>query len=61
MDWGKVIVTVINALGTLGETGAHYVLDGLESFVTSTATPVDNTLFYKVVSYVQSWQPKKNG
>ena len=57
----KIIVTVVNALGTLGEKYSHLVLDGLEAFVTNSKTPVDNTLFYKVVTYIQSWKPKKNG
>lgn len=55
---GTIIVGVINALGSFGEKGIHYVLDGLEEFVTKSETPVDNSLFYKVVSYIQSWKPK---
>jgi len=55
---GNIIVTIINALGAFGEQGVHYVLDGLETFVTNSKTPVDNALFYKVVSYIQSWKPK---
>ena len=54
----NIIVTVINALGVLGEKGIHFVLDNLEAFVTKSATAVDNTLFYKVVKYVKSWTPK---
>lgn len=55
---GNIIVGVVNALGAFGEKGIHYVLDGLEQFVTDSKTPVDNALFYKVVKYVQSWKPK---
>ena len=55
---GKVIVGVINALGAFGEKYCHLILDGLEAYVIKTDTPVDNSLFYKVVGYVQSWKPK---
>lgn len=55
---GNIIVGVINALGAFGEKGIHFVLDGIEDFVTKSETPVDNSLFYKVVVYIQSWKPK---
>lgn len=61
MDVGKIIVTVVNALGTLGQKYSHLLLDALETFVTDSKTPVDNALFYKTVTYVQSWKPKKLG
>ncbi len=54
----KIILIVITALGTLGETYAHKALDALEVWVTKSETELDNTLFYKVVTYVKSWQPK---
>ena len=57
----KIILVVITALGTLGEKYAHVVLDALEAFVTKSETPVDNALFYKVVTYIKSWQPKNGG
>ena len=55
----KIVVAIINGLGTLGSKYTHRMLDALETFVTNSATPVDNSLFYKVVSYIQSWKPKK--
>ena len=55
---GSLIVGVINALGAFGEKYCHMLLNALETYVTDSKTPVDNTLFYKVVSYVQSWKPK---
>lgn len=54
----KIIITIVNALGTLGEKYAHIAFDAVEAFVIKSDTPVDNALFYKVVSYVQSWTPK---
>lgn len=54
----KIIIIIINALGVLGEKGVHFVLDRLETFVTASTTAVDNSLFYKVVKYIQSWTPK---
>jgi len=54
----NIIVTLINALGVLGEKGTHFVLSRLEDFVTNSATPVDNNIFYKVIKYIQSWTPK---
>jgi len=57
----KIIITIINALGTLGEKYAHLLLDGLESFVTKSETPVDNAVFYRAVGYIQSWKPKNAG
>ena len=58
MDIGKIVVTVINALGAFGEKYIHIALDALEAFVTKSETPVDNSLFYKVVAAIQSWKPK---
>ena len=54
----KIILIVIEALGTLGETFAHKALDGMEAWVTKSETEVDNSLFYKVVTYIKSWEPK---
>jgi len=54
----KILVTIINALGVLGEKGTHYVLNGIEAFVTKSTTEVDNTLFYKVITWIQAWTPK---
>ena len=54
----NVILVIINALGALGEKGVHWVLDGLERIVIASKGLIDNAVFYKVVSYVQSWKPK---
>jgi len=54
----NVILVIINALGALGEKGVHWVLDAIERFVISSKGLIDNAVFYKVVSYVQSWKPK---
>jgi len=54
----NIIIVVINALGALGEKGVHWLLNGIETFVVNSPTLVDNELFYKVVTYVKSWQPK---
>ena len=58
MNIANIIVTVINSLGTLSKKYLHLGLDALEEFVTRTETPVDNSVFYKVVAAVQSWKPK---
>ena len=57
----KIILVILNALGTMGETWAHKAFDALEAFVTSSTTEVDNTVFYKAVGYIKSWQPKNGG
>ena len=57
----NIFVTVINALGVLGEKGVHFALDNIEVFVIKSTTAVDNALFYKVVTYIKSWQPKNGG
>ena len=54
----KIILIIITALGTLGETYAHKAFDALEEWVTKSETQVDNALFYKLIAYVQSWEPK---
>jgi len=54
----KIILIIIAALGTLGETYAHKALDAFEAWVTKSETQVDNSLFYKAVQYVKSWTPK---
>ena len=59
MNIGNIIVTVINSLGALSTKYIHIMLDALEDFVTNSKTPVDNSIFYKVITAVQSWKPKK--
>ena len=52
----KIVLVIINALGTMGESWAHKALDGLEEW--ARASEIANAVFYKAVGYVQSWQPK---
>lgn len=54
----KIILIIIAALGTLGQTYAHKALDAFEAWVTKTTTEVDNSIFYKAVKYIKSWEPK---
>ena len=54
----NIILIIIKALGVLGEKGTHFVLDKIEDFVILSKTLIDNEVFYKVVTYIQSWQPK---
>ena len=54
----KIILIIIAALGALGETYAHKGLDAFEAWITKTTTLIDNGLFYNVVKYVKSWEPK---
>ena len=54
----KIILVIINALGTMGQTWAHKAFDAVEAFVTRSTTQVDNAVFYKAVGYLQSWTPK---
>lgn len=53
-----IIITVLNALGVLGEKGVHYVLDLIETKIVDTSTEIDNAVFYKVLAYVKSYEPK---
>ena len=52
----KIILVIINALGTMGQTWAHKALDGLEEW--ARASEIANAVFYKAVGYIQSWKPK---
>ena len=52
-----IIVTVLNALGALGEKGVHYVLGLIETKVVASSTEIDNSVFYKVLSAVKSYEP----
>ena len=54
----NVILVIINALGALGEKGVHWVLNGIEQIVKNSPNLIDNEVFYKVVVYIKSWQPK---
>ena len=54
----KIILIIITALGTLGETYAHKAFDALEAWCIKSETEIDNTVFYKAMSYAKSWTPK---
>lgn len=54
----KIILIILTALGTMGEKYAHMALDALEAFCIKTTTMIDNSIFYKAISYIKSWQPK---
>jgi hypothetical protein len=54
----KIILIIITALGSLGEAWSHKALDAFEAWVTNSKTLVDNSLFYKAVKYIKSWEPK---
>jgi len=52
----NIILIVLKALGSLGETGVHWVLRKIEAFVTLSTTEIDNSIFYKVINYIKSYQ-----
>ena len=54
----NIILIIIRALGVLGETGVHWLLDKIEVAVIASTNLVDNELFYKAVTYIKSWEPK---
>lgn len=54
----NIILIIIRALGVLGEKGVHFVLDAIENFIIASANLVDNELFYKVIAYIKTWEPK---
>ena len=54
----KIILIIITALGSLGATYAHKALDALEAWVTKSETEIDNSIFYKAIKYIKSWEPK---
>lgn len=54
----KIILIILTALGSLGETYAHILLNALEAFCIKTTTMIDNSVFYKAIKYIKSWEPK---
>ena len=54
----NIIIIIIKALGVLGQTGVHWLLDKIEDAVIASGTLIDNELFYKAITYIQSWEPK---
>ena len=54
----NVIITILKALGALGETGVHWLLGIIETKVVASSTEIDDTVFYKVVQYVKSYEFK---
>ena len=53
-----IIITVLNALGALGEKGVHYILELVETKVVASSTEIDNSVFYKVLAAVKTYEPK---
>ena len=54
----KIIITVLNALGALGETGIHWLLGVIEDKVVASSTEIDNAVFYKVINGIKTYQFK---
>ena len=54
----KIILIIIKALGVLGEQGTHWVLNKIEAFVTLSTTEIDNEVFYNVLAWVKTYEPK---
>lgn len=53
-----IIITILKALGILGEKGVHYVLELIETKVVESSTEIDNEVFYQVLDAVKSYEPK---
>ena len=54
----NIILIIIKALGVLGQTGVHWLLDKIEDAVIASGTLIDNELFYKAVTYIKYWETK---
>jgi len=54
----KIILIVLKALGSLGETGIHYVLELIETKIVASSTEIDNEVFYTVLNGIKSYNPK---
>jgi len=52
----NTIIIVLNALGALGERGVHYVLGLIETRIVASSTEIDNSIFYKVINAVKSYE-----
>jgi len=57
----KIILIVLKALGSLGETGIHYVLGLIETKIVATSTEIDDEVFYRVLNGIKSYEPKNVG
>ncbi len=54
----NIIITIIKALGSLGEQGVHYVLELIETKIVATSSEIDNEIFYRVLNAIKSYEPK---
>lgn len=54
----NIILIVLKALGALGETGVHYVLEMIETKIVDSSTEIDNEVFYAVLNGIKSYEPK---
>jgi len=54
----NIIIIILKALGSLGEKGVHWFLELIETKVVETSTEIDNEVFYRVLEYVKSYEPK---
>lgn len=54
----NIIIIILKALGALGEKGVHWFLELIETKVVDSSTEIDNEVFYKVLTYVKSYEPK---
>jgi len=54
----KIILTIIRALGTMGETGVHWFLGWVEDVCANTPNLIDNELFYKALAWIKTYEPK---
>ena len=54
----NIILIVLKALGSLGETGVHYVLEFIETKIVASSTEIDNEVFYAVLNGIKSYTPK---
>ena len=54
----NIILIVLKALGALGETGVHYVLEMVETKIVDSSTEIDNEVFYAVLNGIKSYEPK---
>lgn len=54
----NIIITILKALGILGEKGVHYVLELIETKIVESSTEIDNEVFYLVLDAVKSYEPK---
>ena len=54
----KIILTIIRALGSMGEKGVHWFLVWVEDICISTPNLLDNELFYNALAWIKTYEPK---